>query len=61
MVNLSQVMMRLNDDVSVLDLKARYHGLRYAQEAFKILPEKANVINFDDWIKKIPTDVTQPQ
>lgn len=54
MVNLSQGMMRLNDESSVLDLKVRFHGLRYAQEAFKILPEKANVINFDDWIKKMP-------
>lgn len=54
MVNLSQAMMRQNGESSILDLKARYHGLRYAQEAFKILPEKANVIKFEDWIKRIP-------
>ena len=54
MVNLSQAMMRQTDETSVLDLKARYHGLRYAQEAFKILPQKADVINFDSWVKQIP-------
>jgi len=54
MVNLSQAMMRQNGESSILDLKARYHGLRYAQEAFKIFPEKANVIKFEDWIKRIP-------
>ena len=54
MVNLSQVMMAQTGKASVLDLKARYHGLRYAKEALKILPETANVINFEDWVKKIP-------
>lgn len=54
MVNLSHAMMRQNGESSILDLKARYHGLRYAQEAFKILPEKADVIKFEDWIKRIP-------
>ena len=54
MVNLSQAMMKQNKERSVLDLKARYHGLRYAQEAFKILPKKGDVIKFEDWIKKIP-------
>jgi len=54
MVNLSQAMMSQTDETSVLDLKARYHSLRYAQEAFKILPQKADVINFEDWIKRIP-------
>ena len=46
--------MRQIGETSVLDLKARYHGLRYAQEAFKILPESAKVINFGDWFKKTP-------
>lgn len=54
MVNLSQAMMAQTGETSVLDLKARYHGLRYAKEAFKILPETVNVINFEDWVKKIP-------
>jgi len=54
MVNVSQAIMAGTGETSVLDLKARYHGLRYAQEAFKILPQKAVVINFEDWIQKIP-------
>lgn len=54
MVNLSQSIMAGSGENSVLDLKARHHGLRYAEEAFKILPQKADVINFSDWVKKIP-------
>lgn len=54
MVNLSQRIMSESGEESVIDLKARYHGLRYAQEAFKILPENAHVINFETWIKKMP-------
>ena len=54
MVNLSQVMLAQTGETSVLDLKARYHGLRYAQEAFKILPQNADVIIFKDWIRKMP-------
>jgi len=30
--------------VSGLDLKAHHHGLRYAQEVFKILPENTKLI-----------------
>lgn len=54
MVNLSQAMMVRSGETSILDLKARYHGLRYARETFKILPELADVICFEDWVKKIP-------
>ena len=54
MVNLSQAMMADTDETSVLDLKARYHGRCYAREVFKILPQKADVINFEDWIKQVP-------
>ena len=54
MVNLSQSIMAGSGENSILDLKARHHGLRYAEEAFKILPQKAAVINFSDWVKKIP-------
>ena len=39
---------------SILDLKARHHGIRYVREVFKILPSSANVINIEDWINKIP-------
>lgn len=54
MVNLSQALMADSGETSILDLKARHHAMRYAQEAFKILPQKADVINFSDWVKKIP-------
>lgn len=54
MVNLSQAIMADSGETSILDLKARHHGLRYAEEAFKILPENTNVISFEDWVKKIP-------
>ncbi|MGB1258400.1 MAG: transposase [Thiolinea sp.] len=54
MVNLTQAMMAKTSETSVLDLKARYHGRRYAQEAFKILPQRTEVIIFEEWIKKIP-------
>lgn len=54
MVNLSQAIMADSGETSILDLKARHHALRYAQEAFKILPQKADVINFSDWVKNIP-------
>ena len=29
-------------DMSVLDLKAHYHGVKYLQEIFKLLPNLAN-------------------
>ncbi|MBU0655268.1 MAG: transposase [Gammaproteobacteria bacterium] len=54
MVNVSQTLLAASDEAGILDLKARYHGLCYAREAFKILPETANVINFEDWIRKVP-------
>ena len=54
MVNLSQSMLAASEECSILDLKARYHGIRYAREVFKILPENAIVINIEDWISKVP-------
>lgn len=54
MVNLSHTMMAASGESSILDLKARYHGLRYAQEIFKILPKQADMINIEDWISRIP-------
>jgi len=54
MVNVSQAMLiRLNQD-SILDMKARYHALRYAQEVFKILPENVKPINIKPLLEKIP-------
>jgi putative transposase len=44
MVDLSQVLLRrfqqATPDFSILDLKAHYHGYRYALETIKMLPEK---------------------
>ncbi len=31
-----------SNEMSILDLKAHYHGLKYVQEVFKLLPEFAN-------------------
>ena len=54
MANLSHTLLAASGESSILDLKARYHGLRYVQEIFKILPKQADVINIEDWISKIP-------
>ena len=54
MVNVSQIMLATSGEQSILDLKARHHGIRYAQEVFKMLPKSADVINIEDWISKIP-------
>ena len=44
MVNLSRCLLRdrrrTDPNASVLDLKAHYRGLSYAQEVMKLLPEK---------------------
>jgi len=54
MVNVSQAMLVASGEESILDLKARYHGLRYAQEVFKILPENTKSINIMQLFEKIP-------
>ena len=53
-VNLSQVLLSSSTEKSILDLKARYHGLRYAREVFKILPKKADSIKIKQLISQIP-------
>ncbi len=53
MVNLSQALLVSTDEESVLDLKARYHGLRYAQEVFKILPKNAQPINIKQILEQV--------
>jgi hypothetical protein len=53
MVNLSQVMSE-NSQTSILDLKAHHHALRYAHEAFKILPQSPKLINIQQLLMKIP-------
>lgn len=54
MVNVSKHILASTGETSILDLKAHSHCLRYAQEAFKILPKSATVISFADWVKEIP-------
>lgn len=54
MVNVSQAILTTSDEKSILDLKARHHGLRYAQELFKILPENTKPINIVQLFEKIP-------
>ncbi len=48
MVNLSHLLLtklrQSKADYSVLDLKAHYHGCRYAIEAIKLLPQKPDAI-----------------
>jgi hypothetical protein len=38
-------MLATSENKSILDLKARQHGLRYVREVFKILPENTKPIN----------------
>jgi len=56
MVNISHVIKKefKNDEMSVLDIKAHYHGLKYADEVFKLLPEFPNEI----LIKRIYSRIT---
>jgi putative transposase len=54
MVNVSQGMLATSKNKSILDLKAHYHGLRYVQEVFKILPESSKPINIMQLFDAIP-------
>jgi len=57
LVNLSQVLLRrfqqTNPDFSILDLKAHYHGYRYALETIKMLPQKPEPILLADIFEQI--------
>jgi len=57
LVNLTQVLLRRfqrnNPDFSILDLKAHYHGYRYAVETIKMLPEKPDPICLADIFERI--------
>ncbi len=54
MVNVSQAMLATSGEESILDLKARHHGLRYAHELFKILPKNTKPINIIQLFERIP-------
>jgi len=45
MVNFSQSLLEASNAKSILDLKAHYHGLRYAKEALKLFPKNAQPFN----------------
>jgi putative transposase len=57
MVNLSYLLLQpfrqFNPDYSVLDLKAHYHGCRYANETIKLLPQKPDAILLADIFEQI--------
>lgn len=56
MVNISQVMVaRMGEErESILDLKASYHGLRYAEELLKLLPQNIQAININQILQRLP-------
>jgi putative transposase len=54
MVNVSHGLLAISGEESILDLKAHHHGLRYAQELLKILPENTKPINIEQLFQKIP-------
>jgi len=54
MVNVSQAMLILLGQDSILDMKSHYHALRYARELFKILPENVKPINIKQLFERIP-------
>jgi putative transposase len=57
MVGLSQLLLRrfqqANSDFNILDLKAHYHGYRYAAETIKMLPEKPDAYLLADIFEQI--------
>lgn len=56
MVNIAHILRKdfSNDETSVLDIKAHYHGLKYADEVFKLLPKFPD----DILIKRIYSKIT---
>jgi len=56
MVNISHILQQdfNNDEMSVLDIKAHFHGLKYINEVFKLLPKFPD----DILIKKIYSKIT---
>lgn len=57
MVNFSYALLQPlrehNPDYSILDLKSHYHGLRYARETIKMLPQKPDAILLADIFQQI--------
>lgn len=53
MVNFSQSLLPLSNAESINDLKTYYHGLRYIDEIFKLLPKNADIIKKDMLIDEV--------
>jgi len=57
LVNLSHLLLQKfrqsNSEYSLLDLKAHYHGCRYAVETLKLLPQKPDAILLADIFEQI--------
>ena len=53
MVNLSQSLLPTSNAVSINDLKSHYHGLRYVDEVFKLLPQNADIIKKERLIEQL--------
>lgn len=47
MVNFAEALLPTSNAKSILDLKAMCHGIRYAKEVFKLLPENAALLPFN--------------
>jgi len=53
MINLSQSLLPTSNAVSINDLKSHYHGLRYVDEVFKLLPQNADIIKKERLIEQL--------
>ena len=53
MVNLSQSLLPSSNAISMNDLKSHYHGLRYVDEVFKLLPKNTEIIKNDALIERV--------
>jgi putative transposase len=53
MVNVSQAMMGSQQEASIIDLKARFHGLRYVREVLKILQENGEDIKISPLLEEV--------
>ena len=53
MVNFTEALLPTSNAKSILDLKAMCHGVRYAKEVFKLLPENAQAINNDVILEQV--------
>jgi len=53
MVNLSQSLLPISNAASINDLKSHYHGLRYADEVLKLLPQNADIIKKERLVEQL--------